>query len=54
MKVIDVHLEDLRAKIGEPIAASIVWNYEQCGRINYSLTQRNKHPPARLPWLLIE
>ena len=33
MKVVEVHLEDLRAKIGESIAASTVWEYELCGRL---------------------
>ena len=33
MKVVNVHLEDLRAKIGESIAASTVWEYELCGRL---------------------
>ena len=32
MKVVEVHLEDLRAKIGESIAASTVWDYGLCGR----------------------
>ena len=33
MKVIDVHLEDLKGKIGHSIAASTVWEYELCGRL---------------------
>jgi integrase len=33
MKVIDVHLEDLKGKIGQSIAASTVWEYELCGRL---------------------
>lgn len=33
MKVVEVHLDDLRAKIGESIAASTVWEYELCGRL---------------------
>ncbi|MBO5972362.1 MAG: phage integrase SAM-like domain-containing protein [Alistipes sp.] len=33
MKVVEVHLEDLRAKIGESIATSTVWEYELCGRL---------------------
>lgn len=33
MKVVEVHLEDLRAKIGESIAASTVWEYELCCRL---------------------
>ena len=33
MKVINVHLEDLKGKIGQSIAASTVWEYELCGRL---------------------
>lgn len=33
MKVIDVHLEDLKGKIGKTISANTVWSYELCGRL---------------------
>ena len=33
MRIVEAHLEDLRAKIGESIAASTVWEYELCGRL---------------------
>lgn len=33
MKVIYVHLEDLKGKIGKTISANTVWSYEMCGRL---------------------